>query len=229
MPDHTAIYAKKAEQYDMLISRQKSVYPILKKIKPFEGLDIIDMGAGTGRLTCLLAPQAKSIVAIDRSQAMLDIAATKLKKKGLNNWKTQAADHRQLPIEDNSTDLIVSGWSLCYLGSSNVPNWKQNIHQVMNEIKRVLRPGGSVIIFETMGTGTELPHPPDFLKGYYSLLENVYGFSNTVIRTDYTFANIAEAEDLTRFFFGDELANKVVEQKLVQLPEWAGVWWREFK
>jgi hypothetical protein len=43
MPDHTAIYAKKAEQYDMLISRQKSVYPILKKIKPFEGLDIIDM------------------------------------------------------------------------------------------------------------------------------------------------------------------------------------------
>ncbi|SFJ17660.1 class I SAM-dependent methyltransferase [Thermoflavimicrobium dichotomicum] len=228
MPDHTAIYTKKAEQYDILISRQKSVYQTLEKIKPFEGLDIIDMGAGTGRLTCLLAPKAKSILAFDISQAMLDVTASKLKEKGLNNWRTQVADHRQLPVEDNSADLIVSGWSICYLGSSNVPNWKQNIHQIMEEIKRVLRPGGSVIIFETMGTGTVLPNPPDFLKSYYSLLENGYGFSNTIIRTDYTFENLAEAEELTRFFFGNELADKVAEQGLVQLPEWAGVWWREF-
>jgi ubiquinone/menaquinone biosynthesis C-methylase UbiE len=228
MPDHTVIYTKHAEQYDLLISRQKSVCQTLEQIKPFEGLDIIDLGAGTGRLTCLLAPKAKSILAFDRSQAMLDVAARKLKKMGLHNWRTQVAHHRQLPVEDNSADLIVSGWSICYLGSSNVQNWKQNIHQVMEEIKRVLRPGGSVIILETMGTGTERPDPPDFLKNYYSLLENRYGFSNTVIRTDYTFKNISEAEDLTRFFFGDELANRVVEQGLVQLPEWAGVWWREF-
>ncbi|MFC7441407.1 class I SAM-dependent methyltransferase [Laceyella putida] len=228
MPDHTVIYTKKAEQYDLLISRQKSVYQTLEKIKPFEGLDIIDMGAGTGRLTCLLAPKAKSILALDASQAMLDVTANKLKEMGLNHWKTRVADHRQLPVGDNSADLIVSGWSICYLGSSNVPGWRRYVHQVMEEIKRVLRPGGSVVILETMGTGTALPTPPDFLKGYYSLLENGYGFSKTVIRTDYAFANIAEAGDLTRLFFGDELADRVVEQGLVQLPEWAGVWWREF-
>ncbi|RAP21073.1 hypothetical protein C2W64_03656 [Brevibacillus laterosporus] len=33
----------------------------------------------------------------------------------------------------------------------------------MSEIKRVLRPGGTAIIFETMGTGYETPHPPAFL------------------------------------------------------------------
>lgn len=229
MPDHTVIYNEKAKQYDLLISRQKSVYQTLEKIKPFKGLDIIDMGAGTGRLTCLLASKARSIIAFDASQAMLDVTADKLKKMNLHNWRTQVADHQQLPVEDNSADLIVSGWSICYLGSANAQNWIQNIHQIMEEIKRVLRPGGTVVIFETMGTGTETPNPPCFLKGYYSLLENGYGFSNTVIRTDYTFSNIAEAEDLTRFFFGDELANRVVEQGLVQLPECAGVWWRSFK
>ncbi|SEM71053.1 class I SAM-dependent methyltransferase [Lihuaxuella thermophila] len=228
MPDHEIIYAEKAESYDLLISRQKSVYETLVKIKPFQGLDIIDLGAGTGRLTCLLAPKAKSVLALDRSRAMLDVAAAKLKKMGLANWKVEVADHRQLPVADHSADLIVSGWSICYLGSSNAANWKQNIDQVMKEIKRVLRPGGSVIIFETMGTGTETPDPPEFLRGYYTMLENEYGFSHTVIRTDYAFADLAEAENLTRFFFGDELANRVVKEGLVQLPECAGVWWRVF-
>jgi len=228
MPDHTLIYKEMAEQYDRLISKQKSVYQTLEKIKPCAGLDIIDLGAGSGRLTCLLAPQAKSIIAFDQSQAMLDVTAQKLKAMGLRNWKTQVADHRQLPVEDHSADLIVAGWTLCYLGSSNVANWEQNIHTVMEELKRVIKPGGCVIIFETMGTGTPHPNPPDFLRGYYALLENAYGFSHAVIRTDYTFAHVAEAEALTRFFFGDELADQVVEQGLVQLPEWAGVWWREW-
>jgi dihydroorotase len=35
---------------------------------------------------------------------------------------------------------------------------------------------------------------------------------------------VEQAEQLTRFFFGDDLADKVAEQKLSHLPECAGVW-----
>jgi hypothetical protein len=38
----------------------------------------------------------------------------------------------------------------------------------------------------------------------------------------------AEAEQLTRFFFGDELADQVAFNNIVALPECAGVWWRKF-
>ncbi|MCF2938092.1 methyltransferase type 11 [Paenibacillus alkaliterrae] len=90
---------------------------------------------------------------------------------------------------------------------------------------RVLRPGGMIIIFETMGTGYETPNPPEFLKPYYDELVQEYGFSHKWIRTDYQFDNTLQAEQLTRFFFSDELADRVASRKLVQLPECAGVWW----
>lgn len=34
-----------------------------------------------------------------------------------------------------------------------------------------------------------------------------------------------EVEKLTRFFFGDELSDRVVKESLIQLPECAGIWW----
>lgn len=225
MPDHDSIYKSEAETYDLLISKQPSLYDVIESIQPVEGLDILDLGAGSGRLTRVLAPTAKSILAIDASETMLQVTADKLQEAGLLNWATQVADHRKLPVHDNSCDLIVSGWSICYLGSSNIPNWKENIHQVMAEIRRVLRPGGSAIIFENFGTGSTVPNPPSFLRAYYDLLENEYGMSHTWIRTDYQFDSLEEAEQLSRFFFGDDLAQQVVREGWTQLPECAGVWW----
>ncbi|NQX62550.1 class I SAM-dependent methyltransferase [Paenibacillus qinlingensis] len=225
MPNHADIYANQATMYERLVSKQASLYETIQAIIPVEGLDIIDMGAGAGRLTRVLAPQAKSIVALDASESMLRITADHLGQADLHNWRTQVADHRQLPIEDHRADLIVSGWSICYLGNSDVDHWEANIHQVISEIRRVLRPGGTAIIIENFGTGSETPNPPDFLVDYYRLLESEYGFSHRWIRTDYTFESVDEAEMLTRFFFGDAIADKVVSEQLTTLPECAGIWW----
>jgi ubiquinone/menaquinone biosynthesis C-methylase UbiE len=223
MPNHSEIYQTEAEQYELLISKQPSLYKIIEAIKPVEGLDIIDMGAGSGRLTYVLAPKANSILALDESEAMLHVLSNRLQKTGLSNWRALVADHRKLPVEDQSANLIVSGWSICYLGSSNVEGWKENIHQVMSEIKRVLRPGGTAIIIENFGTGSETPNPPGFLKNYFDLLENKYGFTHTWIRTNYKFESIEEAERLTRFFFGDTIADEVVKKGMMHVPECAVV------
>lgn len=225
MPDHSAIYEKEADRYHQLISKQPDLRVCIDELRPFSGLDIVDLGAGSGRLTAVLAEQAKSIIALDASESMLQITASRLSEAGYTNWTTKVADHRMLPLKDNSADLVVSGWSICYLGSDTDPDWEQNISKVMGEIKRVLRANGTVIIFETMGTGFETPATPDFLKPYYAALVKDYRFSHKWIRTDYQFDSAEQAEQLTRFFFGDDLADKVAEQKLIHLPECAGVWW----
>ncbi|KRE96888.1 methyltransferase type 11 [Paenibacillus sp. Soil766] len=225
MPNHADIYINQADMYERLISKQASLYETIQSIIPVESLDIIDMGAGSGRLTRILAPQAKSIVAVDESESMLRITADFLRQAELHNWRTQVADHRNLPIEDHCADVILSGWSICYLVNAEVDQWEANLHQIISEIKRILRPGGTVIIIENFGTGSETPNPPDFLMNYYSLLETQYGFSHTWIRTDYTFESVEEADMLTRFFFGDGIADKVVNEQLIVLPECAGIWW----
>lgn len=62
----------------------------------FKGTDIIDLGAGTGRLTCLVAPDVRSIKAFDISDHMLHVAAEKLRNAGFCHWEPIVADHRSL-------------------------------------------------------------------------------------------------------------------------------------
>ncbi|MHB8127063.1 MAG: class I SAM-dependent methyltransferase [Desulfitobacteriaceae bacterium] len=228
MEDHVQVYKTKAEQYERLISREdyQNIIPItLKDICSFENADIIDLGAGTGRLTCLFATEAKSMTAFDLSQHMLNVTAEKLTRMGLSNWKTTVADHRTLPVKDGSADIVMAGWSISYVAIPNDTNWHDNIYKVISEMKRVVRPGGTLIIIETLGTGNETPQTHDFLKGYFDLLEIKYGFSHRWIRTDYRFESVEVAEELTRFFFNDELADRIVRQELTIVPECTGVWW----
>jgi ubiquinone/menaquinone biosynthesis C-methylase UbiE len=78
MPNHDEIYEKEAEQYELLISREDyngNIGKAVNQIRSMNGLDIVDLGAGTGKLSCMLAPVAKSVTVLDASQAMLNVTA----------------------------------------------------------------------------------------------------------------------------------------------------------
>lgn len=226
MPDHDQIYDKQANMYEQLISKQDSLEGVIKEITQYRNLDVADLGAGSGRLAEFMAAAARSLICTDDSSAMLSVLEEKFKGSKFNNWSTVVSDHRKLPIESSTIDLAVSGWSLCYLASSNVPDWRTNLTSMMAEIHRILRPNGTIIILENFGTGSEEPNPPDFLKQYYRLLSEKYGFSHKWIRTDYTFDSVQEAVELTGFFFGDWLVEKVKQNNWSVVPECAGVWWK---
>ena len=148
-----------------------------------------------------LAGDVRSLICTDIARPMLDILDSKLSEAyDFRNWTTVVADHRDLPIDSSSVDLIVSGWSISYLADSSHDDWRENLELVMTELRRVLRPGGTILILETMGTGTETPNPPDFLTGYYEQLEHQYGFNHQWIRTDYVFETVEEAPHHTGFF-----------------------------
>lgn len=228
MPNHDEVYRKEAENYERLILREDyegNLLKALRDVRPFEGVDLVDTGAGTGRLSCLLAPYVRSVTALDTSEAMLKVAAGKLRRSGYAHWRTETGDHRDLPLPDASADVVVSGWSVCYVASANHADWRENLERTITEMKRILRPGGTIILIETLGTGEESPRPPGFLQPYYRELEATYGFRTTWIRTDYRFADAEEAVQLTAFFFGDELAERVRKEKLSILPECTGIWW----
>lgn len=226
MPDHTAIYSEQAEQYDALIAAQPSLTGLFDELADYRGADIVELGAGTGRLAAFLAPAARSYTATDASAAMLAVLADKLRRAGVTGARTAVADHRELPLPDNCADLVVAGWSVCYLASSNVPGWRDNLAQVIGELRRIGRPGATFILLETMGTGTEQPRPPAFLTPYYRELESVYGFAHRWIRADYTFGSPEEAASRIRFFFGEALAREVERNRWSVVPECAGIWWR---
>ncbi|WP_276357664.1 class I SAM-dependent methyltransferase [Cohnella caldifontis] len=230
MADHDVIYKESANVYDAMISRQPDLSEIIKEIRPYRNLDVVDLGAGSGRISSFVAPEAKSLICTDLSRAMLDQLDFKLSQRNMpRNWTTVEADHRELPIPDSSIDMVISGWSICYLASSNQPDWETNLEDVMTEIRRILKPQGTAVILETMGTGTETPNPPDFLMKYYSQLEEKYQFEHRWIRMDYAFESVEEAIENTEFFFGHELASKIRLNQWSTVPECAGIWWKHFE
>lgn len=230
MPDHFQnIYAQHADRYEALVLRedyQGNILQTLNAIHPVAGTEVVEFGAGTGRLTLLLAPHARSIHAYDSSAHMLEIATSKLEKIGLTNWKTAVADNASLPEPDSSADIVIEGWSFGHCVGWYPDSWRQEIGKALAEMRRILRPGGTMILMETMGTGSETPTPPnEGLAECYAWLEGELGFQHRSIRTDYRFESLAEAESLTRFFFGDGMAETVLQNNWIILPECTGIWW----
>lgn len=228
MPAQDEIYQKHADKYDLLVMRedyQENILAALRTIHPLQNAEVVEFGAGTGRMTGIVAPYVKSILATDISEHMLAIAEEKLAPK-YPHLRLAVADNRQMPIKTASADITIAGWSFGHATVWYQDRWKEEISQAVNEMKRVLRPGGVAIILETLGTGRETPNPPtDILADYYNWMENEQRFSHTWIRTDYQFESPEEADFLVRFFFGNDFADTVMKDKRVILPECTGIWW----
>ena len=227
--DFKAIYATQAEKYDQLVARedyQGNILPALAQIRPLAGVDVIELGAGTGRLTRLLAPRVRSIYAFDASAHMLAVAGARLIATGCSNWALGVADNRRLPLARATADVAIAGWSLGHLVGWYPHTWPDQVELALAEMKRVCRPRGTIILLETQGTGHATPRPPSpGLAAFYRWLETEHGFHAAWIRTDYRFASVDEAADLTRFFFGDALAGQIRRSRLAVLPECTGIWW----
>ncbi|MFZ5909092.1 MAG: class I SAM-dependent methyltransferase [Chloroflexota bacterium] len=229
MPTEKEVYEAHAGQYERLIQREDYQGNILReigKVVALDDIDVVELGAGTGRLTRLLASYVKSIKAFDSSAHMLEVAEKSLRTLGLSNWTTGVADHRRVPVGDSSADLVISGWSFCYLAVWGGSDWQFDLQAGLAETNRILRPGGTVILLETLGTGSETPTPPGHLGGYYAWLTEA-GFSRGWMRTDYRFESLEEAVELSTFFFGEEMGQEVRENQQVILPECTGIWHRK--
>jgi ubiquinone/menaquinone biosynthesis C-methylase UbiE len=230
MTDHHTIYQQEAERYDHLVMREDkdgNLLPAIQSIVSLAHIDVVELGAGSGRLSTMIAPLVRSQHAFDASAAMLAVAESKLRALGLSNWHTQVADHRQIPLPDQCADLIISGWSICYLNDKERADWQTPFTEALVEIKRLLRPGGTILIIETEGTGVSTPQPPDSMQRYLAWLR-AQGFAFEWARTDYKFISWDETRALVPFFFGDGMLSACYEEgNSVILPECTGLWhWR---
>jgi hypothetical protein len=68
-------------------------------------------------------------------------------------------------------------------------------------MQRTLRPGGTLVILATLGTGSTEPRAPSAeFAAYYELLENS-GFRREELRTDYRFPSLPAALASIECFF----------------------------
>ena len=113
--------------------------------------DALDAACGTGRHAVKLAELGHRVVGVDATQAMLDVARSKLPGADLRRGQLES-----LPLDDATVDVVT-----CSLALTHVPE----LESVMGEFARVLRPGGTAVLsdihpFNTI-TGGALAGIPD--------------------------------------------------------------------
>lgn len=104
--------------------------------------EAVDLGCGPGHLVIKLAQSAPGlcVTGIDLSDEMLDEAALYARRSGLGDRIAfNKGDAARIPFPDDSLDLVVSTLSLHH--------WSDPAG-VLDEIARVLRPGGSFLVFD---------------------------------------------------------------------------------
>jgi ubiquinone/menaquinone biosynthesis C-methylase UbiE len=230
MPDYVDIYSNQSEKYDLFISFEDYKNELLKtivKIFPLtENMVIADIGSGTGRITYLLEPFVKKIYGIEPNDSMRRIAISKCIRKKIDGIEFLPGGYEQIPLSNSSVDLVIEGWSFMYYYKLTLPNWKDKIKYALMEMKRIQKPGGKIILIETLGTMETEPHVFEFAAPFYKYLEEEQNFKRINIRTDYKFNNIKDAEELITFFFGEDMGKMVEQRKDIIVPECTGLWYK---
>jgi SAM-dependent methyltransferase len=97
--------------------------------------DVLDAGSGDGAVAALLAPRARSITCLDRSEKVLQAARNRLGH--LTNVAFVPGDLHQLPFPDDRFDQVLLFHVLVYADDPA---------RAIAEAARVLRPGGDLVV-----------------------------------------------------------------------------------
>ena len=102
-------------------------------------LDVADIGCGDGYLTLEAARWARSVIAIDRSDDVLERAKALARRRRVTNITWKKGDIAKLPLRDESVDVALLSQSLHHAAHPE---------RALAEATRVLKPAGRVLVLD---------------------------------------------------------------------------------
>ena len=115
----------------------ESIGHFLLQLVPY--ITIVDLGAGEGMISQLLAENAKKVYCIDNSKSMVRVGTELAKKKNFSNLEYKLGDIEKVPLNDKSVDLALMSQSLHHA---------QHPELALSEAFRILKPKGKLIVLD---------------------------------------------------------------------------------
>jgi ubiquinone/menaquinone biosynthesis C-methylase UbiE len=114
-----------------------------------EDMRVADIGTGTGFVAAGVAPRVKSVVALDNSPKMLDVARKNLDALSIGNVDLLLGEITTLPLSNDSVDAAFANMVLHHA---------EDPEAMLREMTRVVKPGGAIVIAD------EVEHPYAWMR-----------------------------------------------------------------
>ncbi|GDX52826.1 hypothetical protein LBMAG27_18730 [Bacteroidota bacterium] len=118
---------------------------IIKNLHPTSDNIILDFGCGVGRISKKLSGLSKKVVGVDSNAAMIETAKQKF---AANNIEYFLLNDFKIPEGNNQFDAAFSHWVFQHINDEESVMW-------LNELKRILKPTGKILMFEQVKNETK--------------------------------------------------------------------------
>ena len=126
------VYPKVMEQVDYIRCWDEKY---LYELADLSGKIVLDVGAGTGRLAFAAAKKAKRVYASEPCDCLREYMRDKIKAEGIRNVKVLDGEILNLPYEDDTFDIVMSGHVIGDFYEEEIA-----------EITRITKDGGWLIV-----------------------------------------------------------------------------------
>lgn len=148
---------------------------------------VLDVGAGNGFTAVRLTTSTRTVVALEPDPAMVDPGAPLVWARGVA---------QDIPFHDALFDAAYATWAFFFRG-------RADIEEGLSEIRRVVKPGGKIIIVDNAGDDELSAFSPREIAGDPDWWQ-ARDFQTTIIDTAFKFSSLAEANELLEFYFGED-------------------------
>jgi len=178
------------------------------EVKP--GDVVLDLGSGAG-IDLLIAahkvgPQG-SVIGVDMTEEMIERARKNIAAAGLHNVEVRKGIIEEMPVESESVDWVISN---CVI---NLSPEKQ---RVFDEIARVLKPGGKMLVSDIVADGL----PPEVLKNWEAYSSCIAGaISEKSYLAGLRKAGLKDVRVKGRIVYNPAQIRAVIESELKNIAE----------
>lgn len=194
------------ERENQAVDADGALWAALAEVVDWNGADVVDIGCGDGFHLARFAALARHVVGVEPHPPLVTRARQRV--RDLPQVRVLAGGAGRLPLADSSVDLVHARIAY-FLGPGCEPG--------LAEARRVLRPGGSMVIIDLDGThgcygewlcAAAPRYQPAAVEAFFA----AQGFECHRVDTVWRFRHRGDLEDVLRIEFTPEVAARAIAQ-----------------